>query len=119
MPLETILRRISWASLTLTPSLLAAVRLLSFGVCSTCFRISNSSNAFLSISIVTDGNVSRKYIKHYFCTERIFVLTAIADNGMLRSAMAKFSSPQGKAAGVHRLSDLAYNKLRYAISEGQ
>jgi len=38
---------------------------------------------------------------------------------MLRAAMAKFSSPEGKAAGVHRLSDLAYNKLRYAISEGQ
>jgi len=33
--------------------------------------------------------------------------------------MANFSSPQGKAAGVHRLSDLAYSKLRYAISEGQ
>jgi GntR family transcriptional regulator of vanillate catabolism len=33
--------------------------------------------------------------------------------------MANFSSPQGKAVGVHRLSDLAYSKLRYAISEGQ
>lgn len=38
---------------------------------------------------------------------------------MLPRAMANFSSPQGKAAGVHRLSDLAYSKLRYAISEGQ
>jgi GntR family transcriptional regulator of vanillate catabolism len=33
--------------------------------------------------------------------------------------MAKFSSPEGRAAGVHRLSDLAYNRLRYMISEGQ
>jgi GntR family transcriptional regulator of vanillate catabolism len=33
--------------------------------------------------------------------------------------MAKFSSPEGKAAGVNRLSDLAYNRLRYMISEGQ
>jgi GntR family transcriptional regulator of vanillate catabolism len=46
-------------------------------------------------------------------------LHSIADNGILSPAMANFSSPQGKAVGVHRLSDLAYSKLRYAISEGQ
>lgn len=33
--------------------------------------------------------------------------------------MARFSSPEGKAVGANRLSDHAYNKLRYAISEGQ